>query len=87
MLETFNFKLLKYDFAQSYGIQSTPLSKRACALSFGLLPWQYDSGSFAEKLSLVLLCHTRKSSTQIIDLRAHIQLSLDYYTPLLHKPY
>ena len=32
------------------------------ALSFGLLPWQYGSGSFAEKSLLACLSHTRKFS-------------------------
>ena len=55
---------------QSYGIEYTV--EQACAvraLSFGLLRWQYGSGSFAEKSLVALLSHTRKSS----NMHAHIQ--------------
>ena len=43
--------------------------RAARALSFGLLPWQYGSGSFAEKSLLALLSHTRKSSNLRVNIR------------------
>ena len=62
--------LEKLDSLQSYRLEYTVEQMRAArALSFGLLPWQYGSGSFAEKSLLALLSHTRKSS----NLRVHIR--------------
>ena len=48
---------------QSYGIEYTVEQTRALrALSFGLLPWQYGSGSFAEKSLLARLSYKSKFS-------------------------
>ena len=55
---------------QSYRFEYTVEQMGAArALSFGLLPWQYGSGSFAEKSLLALLSHTRKSSNLRVNIR------------------